>query len=708
MPRVQVPTGNMVEAQPLPSTRFRAPDNGGGVLGALGQGAQQLAQAGSQYAEVQQHIENQKVQAEARDIDNMLVTKIGALRANYQQQTGLNAVNARPQFDKDILALEQETLRDAGPARGQLRNTIAPRLAQRIAGLRAEMDVHAAAQTVAANKQASISRMQLAGEEAVATTDPIVRQEAIVHGLQEIASQARQDGLPAEWVESEGLRFESGVHRRVVEQLQDTDRVDDAIAYRDRYKDRITGADEAAITASLKVPLQRREANGDANGVMGRATAGDSPAPYAYTDPLHGMGREPVPGGRFNAHRDYGGHQGIDIPAREGTPVFPSAGGIARVSRSELGGNIVAVDHGDGRVTRYMHLGAVAVKDGERVGPDTQIGGVGMTGRTSGPHLHYEVRENGRLIDPGKAIASVQQSPQRHDLNALLAGADKAAAANGWSPERLDRAKDEISRRVGRDEQLLKRNEDEAGRKALEVINGLGDNGFTSLSQIPASIRAGLSVDDQHRLIEMASNNAKARATGTSVKANGGEAFNLNMMAIYQPDEFKKMNLGMVQDKVTASELEGFARLQAKMRTAAPVTTDHSRIWGQINRIAPDLGLDLGASKGKPNKPQDRARAMQLFSTVQADLNAQMDGKRQPTDDEVKRSIDRAVRMVVRDGNRDNPVMAFEVGGPAASVPAVVRDRIVSTWRARYRSQPSEGQIASEYQRYRGQEGFWK
>ena len=121
----------------------------------------------------------------------------------------------------------------------------------------------------------------------------------------------------------------------------------------------------------------------------------------AYVDPLRGRGGAPVQGGGFGARRDYGAHQGADFTGARGTPVMSGAGGgVAKVTRSEKGGNIVTIDHGGGVVTRYMHLDRVDVKDGQRVTGDTVLGSVGMTGRTSGPHLHYEVIVGGRHVDP--------------------------------------------------------------------------------------------------------------------------------------------------------------------------------------------------------------------------------------------------------------------------------------------------------------------
>ncbi len=94
-------------------------------------------------------------------------------------------------------------------------------------------------------------------------------------------------------------------------------------------------------------------------------------------------------------------HEGLDISADRGSPVFATANGtIETASSSGAYGNLIVVDHGYGLETRYGHLQAFRVKAGDQVQRGQQIGMVGSTGRATGPHLHYEVRVNGRILNP--------------------------------------------------------------------------------------------------------------------------------------------------------------------------------------------------------------------------------------------------------------------------------------------------------------------
>jgi|GEM_PF-1000601 len=87
-------------------------------------------------------------------------------------------------------------------------------------------------------------------------------------------------------------------------------------------------------------------------------------------------------------------HQGVDIAVPEGTPVYPTQRGTVSYAGPYKGyGNLVAVDHGNGYVTLYGHNSAIRVMAGQAVDTKTVIALAGSTGRSTGPHVHYEVRQ---------------------------------------------------------------------------------------------------------------------------------------------------------------------------------------------------------------------------------------------------------------------------------------------------------------------------
>jgi len=117
--------------------------------------------------------------------------------------------------------------------------------------------------------------------------------------------------------------------------------------------------------------------------------------------PTHGwlsssMGNRADP---LTGEKDF--HPGLDISADRGDPVYVTADGkITNASVAGNYGNLVVVDHGFGLETRYGHLSAFKVKLGQTVKRGDLVGAVGSTGRTTGSHLHYEVRANGRILNP--------------------------------------------------------------------------------------------------------------------------------------------------------------------------------------------------------------------------------------------------------------------------------------------------------------------
>jgi murein DD-endopeptidase MepM/ murein hydrolase activator NlpD len=100
-------------------------------------------------------------------------------------------------------------------------------------------------------------------------------------------------------------------------------------------------------------------------------------------------------------------HTGLDFVADVGTPILAAAGGVVMISEPHPGyGNVVDLDHGSGLVTRYAHASKVFVKAGDLVKPGQKIAEVGTTGRSTGPHLHFEVLVDSVAQDPARFLAA--------------------------------------------------------------------------------------------------------------------------------------------------------------------------------------------------------------------------------------------------------------------------------------------------------------
>lgn len=102
-------------------------------------------------------------------------------------------------------------------------------------------------------------------------------------------------------------------------------------------------------------------------------------------------------------------HEGLDIAADFGTPVSATADGLVIHAGPYSGyGNLVILYHSNGITTRYGHLSRITVEAGQRIKRGDQIGHAGSTGRSTGPHVHYEIRENDQPTDPVRYVGSPQ------------------------------------------------------------------------------------------------------------------------------------------------------------------------------------------------------------------------------------------------------------------------------------------------------------
>ncbi len=155
-------------------------------------------------------------------------------------------------------------------------------------------------------------------------------------------------------------------------------------------------------------------------------------------DPIAAMGMEESSGFGWRddpIRHDRRYHRGTDFRAKPGTEVLAAGDGqVVFAGRQGGYGNVIYVDHGGGLVTRYAHLSRIDTKKDAMIMAGQQIGRVGSTGRTTGPHLHFEIRLDDRAVDPVTAMAVADL-----EREAPLAG---RLAAFSLSPELQAKARD--------------------------------------------------------------------------------------------------------------------------------------------------------------------------------------------------------------------------------------------------------------------------
>lgn len=150
--------------------------------------------------------------------------------------------------------------------------------------------------------------------------------------------------------------------------------------------------------------------SGSGAGVSSGATTGTASfvwpvASYVYISSRFGLRVHPITG-------ETKSHTGMDIASNQGTSVYAADGGTVTLASWNGGyGNCIMIDHGNGYVTLYGHLSGYAISEGQAVSQGSVIGYVGSTGNSTGPHLHFEVLQNGTRIDPEQFFSGLTFSP---------------------------------------------------------------------------------------------------------------------------------------------------------------------------------------------------------------------------------------------------------------------------------------------------------
>ncbi len=170
------------------------------------------------------------------------------------------------------------------------------------------------------------------------------------------------------------------------------------------------------LDALLSQTMERVEGGGDrfvlmesrffAERVRKAMLPTQAPVADAATGSGFGFRIDPVTGQRAM-------HTGLDFPAEPGTPILAAAGGVVVTQETHPAyGQMVEIDHGNGLITRYAHASRVHVLRGDIVRGGQRIAEVGSTGRSTGPHLHFEVWLNGVVQDPQVFLSAGRELPR--------------------------------------------------------------------------------------------------------------------------------------------------------------------------------------------------------------------------------------------------------------------------------------------------------
>ncbi|HUQ04770.1 MAG TPA: M23 family metallopeptidase [Kofleriaceae bacterium] len=198
---------------------------------------------------------------------------------------------------------------------------------------------------------------------------------------------------------------------------------------------------ELAITAGARLQMHIRDLALESQIMIAQLV------PFAPIVPdLTPLVASPVPGvesSGFGWRRDPMNrrakfHKGTDFSADRGTPVYAAGPGLVAFTGRQHGyGKVIYIDHGGGLVTRYAHLNRIEIEKGTPILAGGRIGQVGSTGRATGPHLHFEVRLEGRAVDPTLAMR-VAELQRTDPAAARLAALELDPDAQGQKVDRHD------------------------------------------------------------------------------------------------------------------------------------------------------------------------------------------------------------------------------------------------------------------------------
>lgn len=596
MPRVPLYEPNRVAPASTTGARFQAASNPGNI----GQSVARFGGAMGEFADAQDKIEAQFDDTASRRMMLDYQKGAAAIKSNFESLEGMSAVEQRQATEEQLKKLYDETIGKASNPRMKSLATL------RIEGLFAEDTVrigsHSIKQLNVETDKTQLEQINMAAEEAAANwTDPELLKAHINTGVEVLDAYAQRKGWSEQRAKSEVDKFKSNVHKRVASNLMVADDIDGAAAYLDANADEMLWADELALRADLKKPLEDRQALTDYQSAIAmiEPIEGDAPAPAAAGD-IKALIRGPESSGDDRATNQMGSSASGRYQFVKGTftSLYQEVYGVdAKTAEAAWGKDRFNVDVQEKLMDRLLAKNSQVLRS---VGQPVDNGnlyvmhvageGGGKALLTANPNepvadviRRYAPDTASKIISQnptyfgggktvGESLAVIRgkvggastSAPRTWDKASVYSKIDQIADAEGWSPERRERAKSRADVEIQRDEQLLQRQEIQAARQASEIVIGLGGN-FKDVSQIPKDIRDKMSPSDLDRLRETADRNKNP-----TIAANGPAQRSLNLMRINDPEKFKELPLAQYMGLMTPDEFDSIVIKQAEMRNEKP------------------------------------------------------------------------------------------------------------------------------------------
>lgn len=649
MARVPTTAGGFVDRRGGAMPAIQAPDATAGWR-QVGEGVRQLGGALAQQAEADDAIDAARDEAAARMVDTEYSDwsrdRLFTGKDAFYSKEGFAADAARGDLEAAIDKQREDYLARASNPRQ--RELMTRALERRISADKEGIGRYSVQQYRVEERRQSEARLGAASNDALTYfEDPVRFADELLVGESEIRNSGAKAGQAQETTDLQVEQWRSKVYGGVGEKLIRQGRIDDAVSWTEQARAYMLPEQEDALDAALYRPLLDRKIDGLADSVM----AGVDPVTVDQAEkdgtndvaPVVVPRRQgfdigsPVKGGRITS--PYGAraaptagastnHGGVDIAAPKGSPIVAQAAGRVISAQSEgNSGNVVRIDYGGGVVVSYAHMDGFNVKPGQVVKPGAQLGRVGSTGRSTGPHVHMTVRVNGERVDPSKfngqiggsisasgTGANPEARAQRHDLGTLLARVD----AMNLPFEEEKALKQEIERRVSTDEALRRRAQDDAAERANEILDQAEAAGrpITKDSQIPADVWGAMDPSSRLTLRGVIARNAKPQDRETQP----GRYTELSDLYATDPAAFAKIDPLTYRNSLSDSDYKqvlGWRRDVLKGDTGSDKQVGLARIKSITSQVRMMSGLTTnGIPTGQPAKRQ--AMEKRIFDLEQA------------------------------------------------------------------------------------------
>lgn len=627
MPRVSVFQGGNIQRAGTTGSRVRAADFSANPvaegLKAAGRGLADVTERQDQLADVKARVEANQLDLEHLEAERLI-------NRGVKETLGQGAEAAAETAAVDLGKRTKEILGRASPrARLLLEQSVLRRNAAAIDGY----DTHGFSETVKAFDASSLARIKrqsevLADEPDEAKADALFAETipAIIEERAKFLGTPRETAADEVAVELSSYRISRA--RKLVATSATAAR-EYVIAHRDTIDDEaydrfLSAYEDEALNEWAESAVGDLPASATAPAPEGAPAPPRQEKPLDLTQAHHvrsGLGGRVAPhtgGGR----RGSSNHKGLDLDYPANTPVPASLSGTARLKRDPNGyGNYVVIDHGGGLETRYAHLASFRVRDGQRVAKGDIIGASGSTGNSSGPHLHYEARQDGRVIDP-RTIGERTVHPRGTAPVRSAAGTDIGAIVDGiraredLSPKQKQALIGAYRGRFNERQQNRAFRESEAQRAADKALVDLGDK-FTSTTQIPNFEQ--LSPGDQRAYQSQARQNREGGGRLTPDMA----AY-IQYMEIANPQRFitPAFRTELAAKGVPASVITSVAarggQIAATIATAKPDPVSDGQLWTVAGPAFAAAGLHFESLEGSTPKEKVAERVADAQKKQQA------------------------------------------------------------------------------------------